>query len=317
MTAVGADRRRTYELLAAILRRSPDARVLEELGLAPEPAKGTALPDPDVLAADHESLFGFNVPPYASVFLEPDGILGGAATTAAGSYRGRAGLLLVLDEPADHLANELEMLSQLVDPASGPLAGIEIRDALAAEFIDDHVFSWLPSFVRAVCAEGHPMYVHVAGVMLETVVGHRRDLKRQANSPARTLPPLTPLLEDPKTSLSDIAAFLTAPAWCGFYLSRSSIGRLSGRGRAPHGFGRRRSMLETLVRSAAVYGELPLVERGLREECAAARGVWEDFGRTGTGSAPEWAGAWLERLRGSERLVEAFMTAAQDGRASE
>ena len=74
-------------------------------------------------------------------------------------------------------------------------------------------------------------------------------------------------------------------------------------------------MVETLLRSAAVYGELPRVERGLRAECAAARGAWEDFGRTGTGSAADWAGAWLERLRGAERVVEAITTAAQDGGA--
>ena len=104
-----------------------------------------AVPDP----AEHTDLFSFQLPPYASIFLGADGMLGGEpAGRVAGFWRA-----LHLDPPAepDHLAALLGLYAALAeaedgetDPARRRLRG-EARRALLAE----HLAPWIPVYATA------------------------------------------------------------------------------------------------------------------------------------------------------------------------
>ena len=99
--------------------------------------------------ADHTDLFSFQLPPYASIYLGAEGMLGGEpAGRVAGFWRA-----LHLDPPAepDHLAALLGLYAALTeaeedetDPARRRLRG-EARRALLAE----HLAPWVPVYTIA------------------------------------------------------------------------------------------------------------------------------------------------------------------------
>ena len=75
--------------------------------------------DEDQAAADHYQLFGFNVFPYQSIFLDPAGLLGGSITDEVVRSYSQAGLSVgpagnqATDESPDHLGYELRLMAFL------------------------------------------------------------------------------------------------------------------------------------------------------------------------------------------------------------
>ena len=155
-----AERRRsaTYRLLGE-LYHEPDEKQLERLAAAHPGAVGIdterlvdAAGDVQSLRLDRARLFvgpfELAAPPYESVYVDSgDRVMTESTETVRAEYR-RAGVDVDLDEPADHVAAELEFVSLLV---ATELEAIEAKEFEAAEhylerqyeFLSAHLGRWI------------------------------------------------------------------------------------------------------------------------------------------------------------------------------
>lgn len=104
-------------------------------------------------AAEHTEVFVLSLPPYASVHLSPDGLLGGeAADRVAGIWRV---LGLAPSADPDHLGVLLALYAELGD------AGASARTPRTRDRLDrareavlwEHLWVWLPGYLAAVMTE--------------------------------------------------------------------------------------------------------------------------------------------------------------------
>jgi TorA maturation chaperone TorD len=268
----------------------------------------------DEAAADHQHLFGFNIFPYESVFLDPSGQLGGDLSAAVVRDYKRSGYEF---DPAsgspDHAGHEMALLAYLCraetdarEQNDSELVA-QIND-LRSLFLERHLLRWLPPLVLAMGQQNHPFYEALAAMTLETVRASRA-LTAVPVELDFILPVPSLLLEDEKTSLADIVAFLLTPAYSGIYLSRDDIGRLASRRSLPSGFGERRHMLTDLFRSAANYAQLEQFLASL-EELATS---WADSYRQmdlSTEPFPE-ASVWGRRAIQTTTMLSEIRTKAR------
>ncbi len=299
----------TYALFAQLYLRGPVAELRTYVQAIPE--LSAALEDKPAAehAADHYGLFGLNVFPYESVFLDPANTLGGAVTHGVAGFYAQAGFECA-ENTADHLGCELALLSFLcaAEVEAGNLPEQERARGLQQHFLHRHLLRWLPAFVQAVRQQGQAFYRALAALTLEVVCSHVETLGAGLTFHAPFVLPDPPaLLDDPHTGLKEIAAYLTTPAHSGLFLSRDDIGRL-GRGQnLPRGFGGRRQMLTNLLRAAAEYDRLPhlLADlRGLTGEWAA---FWGEMAtRPGLAAI---AAVWGERLEATQDCLERIAAA--------
>jgi hypothetical protein len=123
---------------------------------------------PDTAA--HTDLFCLQLPPYASIHLGAEGMLGGEARErVAGMWRA-----LGITPPAepDHLAALLGLYAALIDAEAATtdparrLLRTEARRALLWE----HLLSWVPAYARAAAGIASPDYRTWAGVLEATLL---------------------------------------------------------------------------------------------------------------------------------------------------
>lgn len=113
-------------------------------------AVGPALGLGPVSDADHTEVFVLNCPPYAGVYLGPDGALGGeGADRVAGFWRA-----IGVAPPAepDHLAALLGLYACLGEAAAGTrreATAAALRRSRAA-LLGEHLWPWLPGYLDAV-----------------------------------------------------------------------------------------------------------------------------------------------------------------------
>jgi TorA maturation chaperone TorD len=226
--------------------------------------------DLEEAAADHQHIFGFNVFPYESVFLDPSGQLGGdIVTSTIRDYRQAGYDADSTSASPDHIGDELAFLAFLNkagaqareqnNPAKAKLMGEYQRS-----FLDEHTLRWMPPLVLAIQGQRHPFYRAVATLMQETIMTHRKALG-DLPSVIFKLPEPPILLEDEKTGLREIADYFLTTSFSGIFLSRDDIGRLARDNSVPRGFGDRQQMLVNLLKAAATYGDVGLVLSSLQE----------------------------------------------------
>ena len=105
----------TYELLSRLYLEGITGETLPYVEAIPElAAKLSEEFDPDEAAADYQHLFGFNIFPYQSIFLDPAVLLGGQVTDdVTRSYRAAGFILDSMAESADHIGHELQFMAVL------------------------------------------------------------------------------------------------------------------------------------------------------------------------------------------------------------
>jgi TorA maturation chaperone TorD len=143
--------------------------LLRALGaVADSPAAARAVADPLGLApvsdAEHTEVFVLNCPPYASVYLGPDGALGGeGADRAAGFWRA-----LAITPPAepDHLTALLALYASLGEAAAqaGQPATARALARSRLSLFREHLWPWLPAYLDAVADLGVPTLTAWAGL---------------------------------------------------------------------------------------------------------------------------------------------------------
>lgn len=269
--------------LLASLAEPPDdghARLAELCGLP-------ATPTP----ADFTGLFVFQLYPYASVYLGPEGMLGGVARDRV------AGFFRTLDatpppEP-DHLAVLLAAAAELAErenAASG-------REAVAAwrrsrnALLWEHLLPWAPVFAERVIEHGGSY-----GPWADLLIGSLRHEAAAAGPGAdlslhlRDAPPLADPRQDED---ADVLAQLLAPARTGIVLTRADLARCAHDLGLGTRVGERRYVLAALVSQAAGDVLAWLADEADRRAALHRTRTW-------TGPIADW---WADRATITANLL--------------
>lgn len=322
MTASAAQqalaRSRAYDLFGRLVREGLTPEVLPAVRSIPELANAASDSfDADAAAADHYDLFGMNVFPYASFFLDASGRLGGPVTDLVRHQLQRVNRAPESDaESADHLGHELAYLALLAGAEAdahtdGARAEVQRMQHLQQQFLDRHLLWWLPLFTRAVRQHEHPFYATLADLTWALVVDHRAVLGGAAAGPLTPLPddPPADLLDDESTGLKDIAAFLMTPVWSGLVVRRDDITQLGRSEQLPRGFGDRTQMLTNLLRSAVEFDGLDAVLAQLGRQVDAWRGYYQSL-EADVPPLDDIAAFWQARLDATKGVIEQVRAAA-------
>ena len=215
-------------------------------------------------AAEHTEVFVLNCPPYASVYLGPDGSLGGeGADRAAGFWRA-----IGLTPPAepDHLASLLGLYACLGEAArdtrraATAAALTRARTALLWE----HLWPWLPGYLDAVAdlASGAlPAWASLTAQAVAAEFVAAEFAVSQFTGAGSTVPPaggrlpLALRAAPPALAvgcpLSDLLTAIVAPARSGIILTRGSLAQGADRAGVGHRIGERRFTLRAMLEQDA------------------------------------------------------------------
>lgn len=251
-------------------------------------------------AADYTEVFTLQLYPYASVYLGPEGMLGGEARDRI------AGFWRALGEhpPAepDHLTCLLGAYADLTGRAgAAPHAGHPWARARAA-FLWEHVLSWVPAYALAVRAIAPPAYAAWAELVLEAL----------ANEAAAVPPPHTPplhLRDAPgfvaaDAGLDELVAALLAPVRSGVILTRTDLRRAAAAIGTGLRAGERRYALGALLRHMPAEALT-----WLRDETRRRASAYEGLPAAGT----EAGRFWIARARATAAVLDEL---ARDARVA-
>lgn len=253
-------RHNTYRLLAALFDEGLTPSALPYVQALPElqPHVPERF-DADQAGADHHQLFGMTLLPYESVFLTVEGLLGGPRSEALLRVYGRLGYRPVHHSASpDHLSTQLGLLAFLAGAEADAWAdgeretAIQLRDEQRG-FLEQHLLRWLPPFAAALQEADAGFYGATGELTLAFTADHLEDLGVEETEFA--LPEPAAILDDPETSLRDIAGYLLTPLHSGVFLTLRDIQQIGRRARLPRGFGNREQTLVNLMRTAAQYDD--------------------------------------------------------------
>ena len=266
---------------------TPVARVL---GIGP-------LPDPST----HTDLFEFQLYPYASVYLNADGMLGGAARDRIAGFLRALGV-----EPPkepDHVTYLLACYASLVDAAADEDASEAASQGAAQQarsaFLHEHLLSWIPPYLRALdrLSSNSPFY-NAWGRLLDTALIEQHAHVEIFEQPALHLR-RAPDLADPRDDGMDgFIAGLLSPAVSGVVIVRDDLARCA-------------RALELGLRK----GERRFVLRALLTQDSPGVLEWLAIEAHRQGESHRESDAcgrhWRARAAATGRLLEALATRAQ------
>lgn len=303
--------------------RAADMATIAALPELAETLPGHTAADLDALAVEYQRLFGFNLPPYESIFIDPSTMLLAPATERLVALYRRAGWTPPAGSRAgapDHLGLELLALADFM----------EQQPPAAEQLLARHVALWLPAFVSALeRLAPAPFYAALAGLTLQLTLSTLADVPSLSGNPFPVLPPPpvyrgsgpdefspgradSPEPAEPELRLRDVVGHLLPPSQVGLYLTREDIARVAQNLGLPASMGDRRQMLESLFRQAGEFELVPALLAELThlfDHAASTYTAWAtDF--------PAWRGyadAWQSRLQtGQQHLQTLEQTLAQE-----
>jgi len=173
-------------------------------------------------AAEHTDLLFFQLHPYASVHLGPEGQLGGIARDrVAGFFRA---LDLAPPPEPDHLGVLLSAYAELVDLDEGT-AQSRAKHARTV-MLHEHLLSWVPGWCARAAELGSEPYRRWAQLLDEALAAEVMCLGLPPGLPAhlRYAPQLPdPRIDDPQTFLDG----LLAPVRSGLVIARADLARIA------------------------------------------------------------------------------------------
>ena len=220
-------------------------RALGAVADSPVAARAVAGPlglDP-VSEAEHTEVFVLNCPPYASVYLGPDGALGGeGADRVAGFWRA-----LAISPPAepDHLTALLALYASLGEAAAQARrpATAQVLTRSRQSLFAEHLWPWLPAYLDAVADLAVPSLTAWAGLSGRAIA---------EESSAQPAGPWLPLAlraapGDAWTGPGGLADVLTTPVRSGIILTRRRLAAGAGEAGVGHRIGERRYTLRAML----------------------------------------------------------------------
>jgi TorA maturation chaperone TorD len=260
------------------------ARLAAVLGV-PEPSR-----------SDWTEAFVVQLVPHASIYLGPEGMLGGeAADRVAGFWRA---LRQPVPADPDHLTALLGLYATLVDAeADEPdeprrLLWRQARTAL----LHEHLLCWLLVYTAAMVEVGSEPFAQWAELLRATLESEAADVGVPQRLPTHLtdVPMLSPAAERLRGWLGE----LLAPARSGVVVTRADLGGAARRAGLALRLGDRRRMLGALLEQdpAATLGWL-----------AGHARMWMTRHRADQPTAGPIAGYWADRaLATTEQLVAAM-----------
>ena len=246
--AVMQARHHGYVLFGRLLLEGLTPELLPFVQQIPELATAASpFYNDDIAAASYQNIFGFNLFPFQSIFLDDTGLVGGRETRRVQAFFLKIGYEGVTDVGPDHIGQLLLCLAALCDDGAK-------KGRQQAELLDQHLLRWLLPFCCALKQQGHDFYTPLADLLLAFVADHARDLADELGGQRPfTLPQPPDILSNKKNGWKEISAFLLTPVATGIYLGRDHIATLARQFKLPRGFGDRQQMLVNLFQSAMVY----------------------------------------------------------------
>ncbi len=236
-----------------------------------------ALPE----AHEHTELFGFQLVPYASIYLGDEGRVGGdARERILGFWRavGREP-----DPEADQLTLLLASYAGLCE-ADGDPAG-DSRGAARhhrSVFLHEHLLSWLPVYLLSVRRLAPPFYRRWADLLLDVLEAQARELG-EAGTEVVHFRESAPYPGTDAT-IEEMLDALLAPVRSGVLIARRDLADAARELGIASRMGERRYMLEAMLRQSPAG----TVER-LAAHCAAAAEAYEAIGGPIGRSLDPWA----------------------------
>jgi TorA maturation chaperone TorD len=273
--------------------RAETARVAEVLGLgrAPTPAEFT-------------EVFVFQLPPYASVYLGAEGMLGGEARDrVAGFWRAALGREAPPAEP-DHLPLMLALYARLAEfeGEAGDAARRAGWRAARKAFLWEHLSSWLPCYLRKLAEVAPAPYRAWGEVLAAALAGETAALGRPERLPLH-LREAAPAADPRAAPAEEFLRSLLAPARCGMILTRSDLARAARETNLSTRAGERLFVLRTLLGQDAA---------GLLGWLAAEAARWASRHRQDADTFGEVALWWEARARATSTLLEELRQQAAD-----
>ena len=196
-------------------------------------------------AADHTEVFVLNCPPYASVYLGPDGALGGeGADRAAGFWRA---IGIVPPAEPDHLAALLALYASLGEAADETRreATAQTLTRIGAALYWEHLQPWLPAYLEAVTDLAIPALTGWAELFLDALAA-----EADAHPVAARLPLALRAAPDGVGAMDrvrDLTGVLTTPVRSGIILTRRRIALGSAESGVGHRIGERQYTLRAML----------------------------------------------------------------------
>ena len=268
-----------YQLLSSIFRDGLNTALFETLSACGELASITNAPveyDEDEALAAHFSTLNMEVMPCESLFLGDECMLGGSITDAVVLAYAQGGFSPSVDDISpDHIGVELAYLAWLISAELEATADKELTIAahcveLQRQFLDNHLLRWLGAMVVSVeetkdDTDHGIYYIYALRAAHKLAMVHLSQIVASDSSVEGdwSLPETGDLLSEEKTGLREIAQFLVTPSNAGAFISRAHIQALGRAGNLPRGFGPRRQILTTLLRTGVDYSQIDEVLTGL------------------------------------------------------
>jgi hypothetical protein len=257
-----------------------------------------ALGIPSPTPAEHADLFLFQLYPYASVHLGPEGQLGGIARDRV------AGLMRAIGaapspEP-DHVSTLLGVYAALLE-AHDRSANIEgqreaptpverVRRALLVE----HIVAWVPAYLQRVMDLGGPSH-HRWATLLDDILRHEADRTSEVVGLLPVHLETAPHLPDPRRSPPhEFWDGLLAPVRTGLILTSSDLARAAADLGLVLRVGERRFVLRCLLEQDA-----PALLMWLASAAQNSSQKWESHWLAGTPTG-DW---WRERAGATHHLL--------------
>jgi hypothetical protein len=202
------------------------SEALRALGVLIEPpcaqhaaiAAALELPPPPT-ADEHTAVLVSQLPPYASIYLGAEGMLGGEARDRIAGFWRALGAAPA-HEP-DHLSVLCAALDALAD-AEGRARDPRVRTARAALYWE-HIASWMPPYLAAVRRVGTPFHAAWADTLAAVLAA-----EAEAVGPPRDLPlalRAAPALPGAPTDLDALLGAVLAPVRLGLVIARDDLAR--------------------------------------------------------------------------------------------
>jgi hypothetical protein len=262
-------------------------------------AVSRALGLPGLNPHEHTQVFMLNCPPYASVFLGPDGALGGEGTDrVAGFWRA-----IGLSPPAepDHLTALLSLYAGLGEAAAQirrPATAAMLARSSAALFWE-HLWPWLPAYLDAVTDLAIPAASAWAALTAAAIAAEAGRHTAPATLPlAQRAAPAAASAGDP----SGLITALLVPVRSGIILTRSRLAAAASDTATGYRIGERQYALEAMLAQ-----DPPATLHWLTQE--SAKWAVRHASRADPGPASRW---WSQRARCTARVLTGLAGQAAD-----
>ncbi|NNJ13401.1 molecular chaperone TorD family protein [Chloroflexales bacterium ZM16-3] len=319
-------RQALYHLLSRLYLAPPDAALIAELrelpGLAehieePVPAPNSRLPTPDSLAIEYERVFGRNVYPYESLYVDRELMLNTAAADRVVELYAACGYAPAPRAAGapDHMGIELGLMAHLLDLEAAALEADDILEAgraheLQVSCLRTHLSAWVPVCTRTLRrVAAHPLYLAAAELTDELILSDLPGSRESGVGSREARGEVISLVarhsehdNDDEVGLNRVVRHLITPDIVGIFLSRADITAV-GRGLGlPTPIGERFQMLRVLFETAGQFEAVPALLSALDDLLAGEQAALNDL----SGRHPAWEGSshrWQDRLAAGRALL--------------